>query len=98
MLFTTLSDCVSITSSAPGSSAIPTTTRPPSFVTEILLGWPLSGTFFTTFPLARSTTSSVLSDSLLTYTRDPSGAKSIPCGASIPLITCTTLFVAGSIT
>ena len=38
IVLATLSSAVSITSSAPGSSAMPTTTRPPSFVVAMLFG------------------------------------------------------------
>jgi hypothetical protein len=85
-------------STAPGSRAIATTTRSPFLVTAMLFGWSLSGIFLISAPLTRSNTSSVESASLLTYTFEPSVAKPMPCAASIPLISCTTLLVAGSIT
>jgi hypothetical protein len=66
MVLANFSARASMTSSAPGSSAMPTTTRAPSLVAEMLLGWPLSRTLVIVLPLARSMASSVLSASLLT--------------------------------
>ena len=66
MLFTRVSKVASITSMTPGSVLIPTSTRPPSLVMARLFGRALREIFFSIFPLFRSTTSSTLSDSLLT--------------------------------
>ena len=53
------SEDVSMTSSAPGASRMPTYTFRPSFVMSTLFGRPLSGTRATTDRLSASTTSSV---------------------------------------
>ncbi len=77
---------------------MPTTTWRPSLVTEMLLGRPERGILRRISPDCASITLSVLSDSLLMYTRVPSGEKLTPCGNSMPRMTWTTLWVAESMT
>ena len=62
----------------------------------MLLGRPLSGTFLITFIALTSTTSTVSSASLATYSQRPSGDGAAPCARSIPLISPTTVLVTGS--
>jgi hypothetical protein len=50
---------VSITSTAPGATAMPTKTRLPSFEIEMLLGWPLRGAFAISLPVLVSVAQSV---------------------------------------
>ena len=66
MLFTRASATVSITSTAPCVSRIATYTRLPSWLIEMLFGWPDSGMCDVTRSVRESTTSSVLAASLLT--------------------------------
>src|ERR1700680_557353 len=63
---------------------------------SIRLGLPLSGMRLVTWSVLPSTTVSVLSACSLMYMRLPSGATATPWGASIPLISPTTLLVLGS--
>src|SRR5260370_22073588 len=72
-------------------------TRRPSLLIERLLGGPLRGIFLNTSSVLVSTTSTVRSASLETYSRLPSGAAATPWFASMPVTSPTTRLVAGSI-
>ncbi len=97
MLFARVIDAASITSTAPGAAAMATYTRLPSLLIDTLFGCAVSGTDLMTFSVFVSTMSSVFSVSLVMYNREPSGADVAPWFTSMPLITPTTVLVAGSI-
>ena len=96
MLFTFSSVFVSMTSTAPGADTIPTYTRAPSLLIEMLFGRPVSGIFLVVCSVLPSTTCRVCSASLLKKKRLPSGNAAAPWLIGMPLISPTIAFVAGS--
>src|SRR4051812_31620408 len=97
MLLTRVSVAASMTSTAPAPPTMATYTRLPSLLTAMLFGWLVSGTCLVMASVFASATSTVDSASLVMYSRLPSGAAATPWFTSIPLISPTTLLVAGSI-
>ncbi|MFN8060457.1 MAG: hypothetical protein U0Q12_14985 [Vicinamibacterales bacterium] len=90
--FTLVSDAVSMTSTAPGATAMPAYTFRPSGVMAMLFGRPLNGMRAWTFNVSASTASTVCNDSFVKYSRLPSGAAVTPCGISMSSTTPTTVF------
>src|SRR3954468_431899 len=97
MLFTRVSVVVSMTSTAPAPATIAAYTRLPSLLMAMLLGWFVSGMCLVTASVLASATSTVDSASLVMKNLLPSGDTVTPWLTSIPLISPTTLFTAGSI-